>query len=89
MLRNKRVLAAAGAAAPPVGGANMYGIDVTGPSGGNKVDATVTKDSGVFAIATVGDSGHAKVRAGIKKTRDRKSWTAWGSYSATKTWKSQ
>jgi hypothetical protein len=40
-----------------------------------------------FSIATVADSGYAKVRAGIKKTWDGKTWTAWGPYSATKTWK--
>jgi hypothetical protein len=72
---------------PSVGGANVYEIDVTGPSGGNKASPTVTKDRGVFSIATIGDSGYAKVRAGIRKSWDGKTWTAWGPYSATKTWK--
>ena len=72
---------------PPVGGAKVYGIDITGPSGGNRVDATVTKDSGVFSIATIGDAGHAKVRAGTVKTWDGKTCISWGPYSATKSWK--
>jgi hypothetical protein len=72
---------------PSVGGAKMYEIDVTGPSGASKVDVTVTGDSGTFSIATVGNSGYVKVRAGTVTTWDGKSWEVWGPYSVSKSWK--
>jgi mucin-2 len=64
---------------PAVGGATQYQVDVIGPDNGQKASPTVSATSASFSVATSGDSGSVKVRAGNA--------AGWGPWSATKTFK--
>lgn len=63
----------------PVTGASKYQVVVQGPEAGIKADATVTATHAVFSVASAGDAGTVKVRAG--------SGAGWGPYSAPRNFK--
>jgi hypothetical protein len=64
---------------PPVGGANKYEVEVSGPQAGVKASPTVSQSRAVFSVATSGDSGTVKVRAGNA--------AGWGPWSPAKPFK--